>query len=239
MTIAGLQKTSLIDYPGKISAVIFTSGCNLSCPFCHNPELVNPKLSMFNIHESEIIEFLKKRKKILDGVVITGGEPTIYPDLIDFIKKIKKLNLLIKLDTNGTNPELIKKLIDEKLVDYVAMDIKGPLSKYPEIVAKDVDLQNIKKSVELIKKAPREYSGQAKIDYEFRTTVIPKYLDKKDFEKIGEWFKGAKNYYLQQYRNTKTLDPDFQHVYPYDESKLQEFAKIMKKYVKDIGIRGI
>lgn len=231
MIIAGLQKTSLIDYPEKISAVIFTSGCNFSCSYCHNPELVNPELSMFQIKNSEIFEFLEKRKKVIDAVVITGGEPTIYPDLIDFIKKIKKLGYLVKLDTNGTNPEVVKSLLDENLLDYIAMDIKGPLDKYERITGKIVDLKNIEKTVALIKKS--------KIQYEFRTTVSPRDLTKSDFIKIGEWLKGGKNYYLQQFRNTKTLDEALSKIEPYDESKLHEFSLIMKKYVDNVGIRGL
>lgn len=231
MNIASLHKTSLIDYPGKISAVIFTSGCNLNCPFCHNPELVNPKLKAFEISENEIFTFLTKRKKIIDAVVITGGEPTIYPDITNFIKKIKKMGFLVKLDTNGTNSEIVKKLLKEKLLDYIAMDIKGPLNKYNQITGKNININDIKESVEIIKKS--------KIDYEFRTTVVPTLLDKNDFQKIGEWLKGSKNYYFQQFRNTKTLDPDYKNVVPYSDDKLLEFAHIMKKYVKNVGVRGI
>lgn len=231
MLITGLQKTSLVDFPNKIAAVIFTSSCNFYCGFCHNPELVDPNQKLPEIPEQEILEFLEKRKKILDGVVITGGEPIIYNDLPEFIKKIKKLGLLIKLDTNGTNPEMTKKLLTNKLISYIAMDIKGPLSKYEKITNRSVDLEKIKKSVDLIKK-----SG---IDYEFRTTVVPTLLKKKDFQEIGKWLKGSKNYYLQQFRNQKTLDPKLKNVQPYLEEKLYEFAKIMKKYVKNVAVRGI
>jgi pyruvate formate lyase activating enzyme len=231
MNIAGLQKTSLIDYPGKISAVIFTSGCNFNCHFCHNPELVNPQLNSFQIKEKEIFEFLDKRKKIVDAVVISGGEPTIYEDLIEFIKKLEKQKFLIKLDTNGSNPETIKALLKEKLLDCIAMDIKGPIEKYDIITGKNVNKENIKKSVEIIK--------SSKVDYEFRTTVIPKYLVSEDFKQIGEWLKGAKKYYLQQFRNSKTLDPDFKNIAPYSEEDLQKFARIMRKYVSEVGIRGM
>lgn len=231
MNISGLQKTSLVDYPGKISAVIFTSGCNFNCHFCHNPELVNPQFNSFQIQEKELFEFLNKRKKIIDAVVVTGGEPTIYDDLVGFIKKIKTIGFLVKLDTNGTNPELIKKLLKENLIDYIAMDIKGPIDKYSKITGKNVNTDNIQKSVEIIKKS--------KINYEFRTTVVPTLLDKNDFKKIGEWLNGSKKYYLQQFRNQKTLDPGLRNINPYSEDNLNNFANTIKKYVKNVEIRGI
>jgi pyruvate formate lyase activating enzyme len=231
MNVHGLHKTSLLDYPGKISAVLFTSGCNFNCPFCHNPELINPQLASFEMKEVEILEFLEKRKKILDAIVITGGEPTIQPDLVEFIKKIKKLGYLIKLDTNGTNPKIVKQLLKNKLIDYIAMDIKGTLKKYPNIVCKNINLDDIAQSVELIKKSH--------IANEFRTTVVPTLHEKKDFVKIGEWLTGAKNYYIQQFRNEKTLNPDFRNITPFTDEKLHEFERIMKKYVKNVGIRGI
>ena len=231
MNIAGLHKTSLLDYPEKVSTVIFTSGCNLSCPFCHNPELVSPQLGAFKIPETEIWDFLKKRKKILDAVVITGGEPTIYPDLIDFIGKIKKMGYLVKLDTNGTNPEMIKKILDTHLLDYIAMDIKGALSDYPRIVGKEINLDNIKKSI--------DYITKSKIDYEFRTTVVPTLHDKNTFRDIGLLIKNANKYYIQQFRNSKTLSDEFKEITPYSDEKIREFEKIMQKYVKHVGVRGL
>lgn len=239
MKIAGLQKTTLIDYPGKVAAIIFTKGCNFRCPYCYNIDLVKPSSKIKLISEREVLEFLKKRGKLLEGVVITGGEPTLQPDLIDFIKKIKQLGYLIKLDTNGSNPDQLLAISDKRLVDYIAMDIKGPLDKYHRITGTrehrntgtKIDLEKIKKSVEIIKN-----SG---IDYEFRTTVVPTLLDKEDFEKIGRWLKGTKRYYLQQFRNQKTLDPAFQKIQPYPPEKLEQFAKIMKKYIKEVRVRGI
>ncbi|OGD67803.1 anaerobic ribonucleoside-triphosphate reductase activating protein [Candidatus Berkelbacteria bacterium RIFCSPHIGHO2_12_FULL_36_9] len=243
MYISGLQKTSLIDYPENISAVIFTSGCNFNCGFCHNPELVNPKLYLPEIPEYKILDFLRKRKKVLDAVVITGGEPTIYPDLINFIKKIKKLGYLIKLDTNGTNPDIINNLITNNLIDYIAMDIKGPLDKYQEITGCLVDIGKIKQSIQIIKnirvsprRSPRE---SALVDYEFRTTVVPTLHKKENFRSIGKMIKGAKKYYLQQFRPTKTLSPKFKTITPFSQSQLQEFKIIMEKYVKEVEIRGI
>lgn len=231
MNIAGLQKTSLIDYPNKIAAVIFTYGCNFRCGFCYNFELVKPNLKYKKISEKEVFQFFRKRKNILDAVVITGGEPTLQHDLIPFIRKIKKLGFLIKLDTNGSNPEIIQKLLNDKLVDYVAMDIKGPLDKYQKITNTKIDLKKIEKSVEIIK--------NSKIDYEFRTTIVPTYLDEDDFKKIGEWIKGAKAYYLQQFRPQKTLDKKLKIISPYSEQNLRTFANIMKKSVHEVKIRGL
>lgn len=231
MDIAGIQKTSLIDYPGKIAAVVFTSGCNFYCHFCHNPELVNPKLKFSEIPEKEVFDFLKKRKNILDGVVITGGEPTMHSDLPEFIKKIRKLGFLVKLDTNGTNPKTLKALIASKLIDYIAMDIKGSVDKYDKIIGVKVNKKDILESIKIIK--------NSKIDYEFRTTIVPTLHEKADFTKIGKMINNAKKYYLQQFRPEKTLDPKFAQITPFSAGDLQEFARIMNKYVKYAGIRGI
>lgn len=242
MYIAGLQKTTLIDYPGKIAAVVFTPGCNFCCPFCYNINLIKSKTKVKLIPEKEVLDFLKKRQGLLEGVVITGGEPTLQPGLEDFIKKVKNLDYLVKLDTNGSNPEMLKSLINSsthQLINYVAMDIKGPLDKYHGITGTQehgntgikFNLEKIKESVEMIKN-----SG---IDYEFRTTVVPGLLDKEDFVKIGHWLKGAKRCFLQQFRNRKTLDPKFQKNQPYPPEKIQEFAKTMEQYVKEVGIRGM
>jgi pyruvate formate lyase activating enzyme len=242
MIIAGLQKTSLLDYPNKISAIVFTYGCNFKCGFCHNPELVKLNSKITKIPEKDFFYFLKKRKNILDAVVITGGEPTLQNDLIPFIRKIKKLGFLVKLDSNGSNPKIIEKLLKEKLIDYVAMDIKGPLDKYQQITGSKIALENIKKSVELIKNigvSQHQSSRQSALDYEFRTTVVPTYLDEQDFIKIGEWLKDAKIYYLQQFRNEKTLNKNLKNINPYPTERLHDFTNIMKKYVKEVKIRGI
>src|SRR5690554_5488754 len=166
MKIIGFQKTSLIDYPGKIVSIIFTQGCNFKCPYCHNSDLIFfQSVNNEYFPHDYIFSFLKKRKGLIDGVSITGGEPTLQPDLYNFIVKIKDINLNIKLDTNGSNPELIKSLIDDKLIDYIAMDIKGPLDKYECIIDNKINTDKIIKSISLIK--------NSKVDYEFRTTVVP------------------------------------------------------------------
>lgn len=229
MIISGLQKTSFIDYPEKISAIIFTRGCNFKCPYCHNPELVDPERYYPEIAWEEVLDFLEKRQDVLDGIVITGGEPTIYSDLPKFIKQIKDLGFLVKLDTNGTNFAMLKKLVEEKLIDYVAMDIKHHLERYSEIAG--IESQDVKKSIDFIM--------QNNLDYEFRTTVLPKYFNAEDFAKIGGLLKGAKKYYLQQFRPQRTLDHALSEENSFTDLELEQFKKIMQGYVDDCQIRGI
>jgi len=209
---------TLIDYPGKIAATVFTIGCNFFCSFCHNSELVDPEKIKKQpiISEKEFFEFLESRKGDLDGVCITGGEPTIHKDLPGFIKKIKELGFSVKLDTNGSNPEMLKKLIGEKLIDYIAMDIKGPL-------------QIPKKSVEIIKN-----SG---IDYEFRTTIVPALHKKEDIIKIAKEISPAKKYFLQQFRPGKNLDKKFEKEKTYSKKELDEFCEVIKSYFDFCGVR--
>ncbi|MFZ5559652.1 MAG: anaerobic ribonucleoside-triphosphate reductase activating protein [Patescibacteria group bacterium] len=231
MLIGGLQKLTLVDYPGKVVATVFLIGCNFRCPFCQNPELVDPDeiKKQPEISEKEFSNFLDQRKGLIDGVCITGGEPTIHKDLIDFIKKIKQKGFLIKLDTNGSNPEVLEKLIKSKLLDFISMDIKTSWSKYDLATGVKVDLEKIKKSAEIIKN-----SG---IDYEFRTTIVPGLVGKEDVERMGEWLKGAKNFALQQFQNKKVLDKSFEKIQPYPEGTLKEFKKILEKYIERIELR--
>ena len=188
--IGGFQKSTLIDYPGKIAAIVFTQGCNFRCGYCHNPELLDLK-SDSKLSVQYILDFLKTRKGKLDGVVITGGEPTMQAGLYEFIKSVKSLGFLVKLDTNGSNPETIKKLVSDSLIDYIAMDIKAPLEKYKSIVGVGIDTDKIKQSIEIIMN-----SG---IEYEFRTTVVKSLLSFDDILKMGEMIKGADKYYLQKF----------------------------------------
>lgn len=221
--IGGLQKITLIDFPGQLAATVFLVGCNFRCPWCYSSELVLPEKIKKQplISQKYFFDFLKERKNLLEGVVICGGEPTLWPDLPSFIKKIKAMGFLVKLDTNGSNPDLLKKLINQKLVDYFAMDIKGPLAnqkskipkgepsasygagknqKYNQLTGVKVDLNKIKKSIELIKN-----SG---IDYEFRTTFVPTLLEKEDILKIAREISPAKRYFLQNFRPEKTNNPE-------------------------------
>ncbi len=196
MRIAGFAKQSFVDYPGKIAAVVFTQGCNMNCVFCHNRCLVSQKQKSL-LDEADIFSLLHSRRKFLDGVVITGGEPTLHPDLKDFIKKVKSIGYPVKLDTNGTKPDVLKKLIGENLLDYIAMDIKAPIKKYRDICRSNFNEEALLECVSLIKE-----SG---VDYEFRTTCCPQ-LSETDIYEIAVMIRGAKKYVLQQYRETDPLE---------------------------------
>lgn len=222
MRIGGLQKFSLIDYPKKVAAVIFTQGCNFRCPFCHNPDLVLPEQYNNPISEEEVLAFLEKRKGQLTGVVITGGEPTIHKDLGDFLRKIKSLGYAIKLDTNGSDPESLEALVDGGLVDYIAMDIKTSLPRYSEACGVDVDIQNIKKSISFIIN-----SG---VDYHFRTTLVSKYISSKDLEEISKTLSDAQaRQYVIQKLDTKPrlLDETLKDGRVYSE---EEFKALQQKW---------
>lgn len=233
MQIGGYQKLTLIDFPGKIAATVFTVGCSFRCPFCHNPELVlgaGRGLFTQKASEKEFFEFLKKRKGKLEGVCITGGEPTIQPDLVDFIRKVRKIGYLVKLDTNGTRPDVLKKVIDAKLVDFIAMDIKNQLRKYDLATAVKFDKERIKLSVKLIM--------NSRIPYEFRTTVVPGIHSKKDFLEIAQWIKGANSYWLQEYREMRILDQNLKKKTKGKKLDLEQIKKSIENNFTKIGIRG-
>lgn len=231
ISIKGVQKTSLIDYPKKVASVIFVSRCNFRCPYCHNPELVFDEIKE-DISPEEILAFLDKKKKWIDGVCITGGEPTLHKGLIEFAGEIKKKGLLVKIDTNGTNPSMLESLLKEKLVDYIAMDIKAPIEKYPAVIKTKFDEKAVRKSIGIVMN-----SG---VGYEFRTTVVPGLFEEKDAEKIGKLLKGAEKFCLQQFRNNdKVLDAKMQDIQPYAPKKLKEFKKTLSEYIKKVEIRGI
>jgi pyruvate formate lyase activating enzyme len=224
MKISGLVKASLIDYPGKVAAVVFTQGCNFRCGFCHNPALI-PVGKDGDIENAEVMAHIQKRSGILDGVVITGGEPMIQPDLLDFMKTLKKMNLLVKLDTNGSNPGMLKEAIDNGLVDYIAMDIKGTYESYKDICGYG-NVSDVEESVALIKS-----SG---IDYEFRTTVLPHYHKLSDFETIGKMLEGAERYTIQGFRSRITLDKTLESAKSFTLSELEEIVHVMEKHVKKV-----
>jgi len=221
MDIIGHQKTSFIDYPDKICSVLFVAGCNFKCPYCHNGHVVNQQGTSFD--QEDIITFLKNRKKFLDGVCISGGEPTLYDELYSLISRIKEAGFLVKLDTNGTNPQMLKKLLSTNMLDYVAMDIKAPLNKYDSVTKSTVDKNLIKDSVHIIR--------DSAIDYEFRTTICEELILKDDILDIAEWIQGSKRYYLQNFhdRDTVLIGEGMFHSYK-EETLLEIVCEISHKF---------
>lgn len=229
--IGGIQKLTLIDYPGKISCTVFFLGCVFKCPWCHNPELVLPQKikEQPRISEKEFFDFLKERKGLLDGVCLSGGEPTIDKKLPNFIKKIKKMGYLVKLDTNGSNPKMLKDLINKGLIDYVAMDIKNQKEKYKKAAGVKVDIKKIQESIDILK--------HGKIDYEFRSTIVPTLHTKKDIIKMAKWISGAKRYFLQNFKSEKTIDFSFEKIKPYPQEYLVEIQKAISPFFEDCRLR--
>lgn len=229
MKICGLNKTTLLDYPGCVAATVFVGGCNFRCPFCHNGDLVLHSAKMKEYSEEEILAFLNKRKNVLEGVCVTGGEPTLYSDLPEFIAKIKAMGYKVKLDTNGSNPKMLKRLVEGKLVDYVAMDIKAPVSEYNKVCGVQVDTESVQQSVAYLK--------QGEVPYEFRTTVVKELHTKQDILEIGKWILGAENYYLQSYRETdENICKGFSAM---EKEELFELEMELKKSIKNVKVRGV
>lgn len=227
MKISGLQKLTLLDFPEKVACTVFTYGCNFRCPFCHNAGLVVGEQPE-EVKEDDFFAYLDKRKGVLDGVAITGGEPTLQKDLIPFIEKIKERGLAVKLDTNGARPEVVKEILDRGIVDYFAMDVKNGPQKYAATAGVNVDLDAIKESISLlITRAP---------DYEFRTTVVKGFHEKGDFEEIGKMIAGAKKYFLQKFTDSGAILGT--GVGPCDEEEMESFLKEAQKYVPGAKIRG-
>lgn len=230
MIIHGIQKLTLVDYPGKMAAILFSGACNFRCPFCQNGRLVLAPNDEPVIEESEIFEFLEKRRKMLEGVVVTGGEPTINKDLLPFIAKIKGLGYSVKLDTNGYRPEVLEAALKEGLVDYVAMDIKNSLDMYPKTAGLSFfNPERIEQSVDLLM--------GGRIEYEFRTTVVKEHHSEENFKKIGQWLKGSEKYFLQSFVNSedtidKTLNsPTFE--------ELENYQKVLRSYIDNVQIRDM
>ncbi|HIG99033.1 MAG TPA: anaerobic ribonucleoside-triphosphate reductase activating protein [Thermoplasmata archaeon] len=230
MNIGGFQKTSLLDYPDRISAIVWTSGCNFRCPFCYNKSLALGTAELFP--QDEILSFLSKRKTLLDGVVISGGEPFLQDDLVDFVKKIRDLRLLVKIDTNGSFPERLAELLEQQLVDYVAMDVKAPQKKYQQLTGTKLDVNKIDASIELLKtKAPA---------YEFKTTVIPGLLTKGDIIDIAQWLNGAETYFLQQFKiKAPLVSSALETTIPYSREYLLETLEEIKPFFKHCALRGV
>ena len=230
MRIDGLQKMTLLDFPGKVACTVFTGGCNFRCPFCHNALLVTKLPEKPDYSEDEILSFLEKRTGLLDGVAITGGEPLLNPDIADFIRKIRSMGYAVKLDTNGSFPERLKAIVGEGLVDYVAMDIKNRKEKYAETIGlKNLDLSKIEESIEFLK------SGA--VDYEFRTTVVEQFHTVEDIRAAAEWISGAKRYFLQNFVDSGELICE--EVSGVDKETMLKMKSAAADFVPQTEIRGI
>ena len=229
MKIVGLQKLTLLDFPGHVACTVFLGGCNFSCPFCYNSSLLSDAQDNL-INEDDFYAFLDKRKGKIDGVAITGGEPLLNNNIEAFIKKIKDKGFKVKLDTNGSFPEVLQTLIEKRLVDYVAMDIKNTFEKYPSTTnCKTLNIEKIKQSIAILLKGD--------VDYEFRTTVVKQFHDIEDFKIIGENIKGAKNYFIQCFINKDSCIDN--SLSPLTKNELQSIVEVVKPYVNNVSLRGV
>ena len=227
MKIFGLEKLSMVDFEGHLCCTVFTGGCNFRCPFCQNSDLVNIT-NLSQVSDEEFFAFLQKRRGVLDSVCVSGGEPTLQPDLEEFLRKIKTLGYLVKLDTNGTKPELLKDLIEKSLVDYVAMDIKNSPSAYAKTAGTSEHLTEIKTSVELLKTNI--------VPYEFRTTLVGGHHTEKEIQEIATWLKGSEKLFLQHFVDGGTcIESGLKEV---PKSETLEFKKILEKTIKNVSLRG-
>ena len=229
LPIKGLQKLSLIDYPGKLCATVFVGECNFRCVFCYNIDLVLRPEELATISEEEALVFLSDRKNFLDGICVSGGEPTIHMELPLFLSKVKALGYLVKVDTNGSRPDMLKRLIEDRLVDYIAMDVKAPLKDYERIVRTPVETGALRKSVHIIR--------NSNIDYELRTTVVPGLVGEKELIEIAREHKSSKRFVIQQFRPGRTLDECFKDTIPYPTTMLEKFCKRIKSFFKECELR--
>lgn len=230
MKISGLQKLTLLDYPEKAACTVFTCGCNFRCPFCHNASLVTHTEDAGVIEKEEVLKFLKKRQGLLDGVCVTGGEPLLWDDLDGFLAEIKALGYLIKLDTNGSSPERLKRLFQDGLIDYVAMDIKNSKERYGETIGiSGYDVSRVEESA--------RWLLEGHLPYEFRTTIVREFHEKDDIHRIGEWLSGAERYYLQKFEDSEDVIDTGLH--SHSDEWMQEAAGIAAKYMKNVYLRGI
>jgi pyruvate formate lyase activating enzyme len=230
MLFCGLQKLAMVDYPGKLAATVFTGGCNLQCPFCHNALLVTRLNETPSLTEAEILDFLSTRQKLLDGVVLTGGEPLLHPDAAGFLRKVRAMGFFVKLDTNGCFPNRLAPLLAEGLVDYVAMDIKNCLEKYPETCGvSEMELAPVLESIRLLRS-----SG---VEFEFRTTAVRELHTADDFLAIGRWLEGAPQYFIQNFVDSGNLIETGYHGFTPQE--LQGFADLVRPYFGTVALRGV
>lgn len=232
MKIGGLQKLTLLDYPGKLASTVFTSGCSFKCPFCHNKELVFVPENYSFLNTEEVLSYLAKRKNLLDGICITGGEPLLQEGLLPFIEAVKEMGYFIKLDTNGNNPQKLKEIVNSGLVDYVAMDVKNSKEKYHETVGLNehvFDIQRIEESISFL------LSGI--VDYEFRTTVVKELHTKEDLLSLADWIKSAKRYYLQQYVDSENvIDRKWS---AYNKEEMEDICNAVKEIIPTCELRGV
>ena len=229
MVIKGLQKTSLIDYPGYICATAFAFGCNFRCPYCHNPELVNGGAELPDIPIPELMDFLRRRRDLLDGLTVTGGEPLIHAGLPEFLAGVKALGLRVKLDTNGSNPFLLQRLLSEGLVDFIALDVKSSPSRYSEAIGVPAPLSNIEKSLRL--------TLESGCEYELRCTILPRLHDERTLRELGEFVRGAETLCLQRFRSVKVLDPSYADEPSFTEDEMSRFAELLGEYVGCCRVR--
>ncbi|MBR2965630.1 MAG: anaerobic ribonucleoside-triphosphate reductase activating protein [Clostridia bacterium] len=230
MTIMGLQKLTLLDFPGKIACTVFTGGCNFRCPFCHNASLVIPSKLGAAMPTEDFFDFLKKRQGILGGVCVSGGEPTLMFDLEDFLTRIKSMGFLVKLDTNGSRPEVLRSLVEKGLIDYVAMDIKNSPDMYPKTVGVEgFDVAPILESA--------EYLMSGAVEFEFRTTLVEGHHTEREIRLIGEWLRGAPRYYLQNFVDSGDLI--LEETSGLDKNTSETLLKVLKTYIPNAEIRGI
>ena len=230
MQIHGFNKTTLLDYPKHLAATVFLGGCNMRCPFCHNAALVINPNSQPSISSEDVLSYLKKRRGILEGVCVTGGEPTLYPELPDFINQIKSLGFKVKLDTNGTNPSMLRSLVGKGMLDYVAMDIKNAPEKYAQssgVTA--LSLQHINESVTFLLTEP--------VEYEFRTTIVKELHTAQDMLLIGQWLRGAKAYYLQTFKASEDMITS--DCSGHSKETMEYFLQILKPYIGQVFLRGV
>lgn len=231
MLISGLQKLTLLDYPGKVACTVFTGGCNFRCPFCHNAPLVLPERIAQDTTEQEVLDFLRKRRGVLDGVAVTGGEPLLHKDIGAFLEKVRELGFMIKLDTNGSFPDRLIGLVEAGLVDRVAMDVKNAPALYAHTVGLDrLDMAAVEKS--------RDFLLSGRIDYEFRTTVVKGLHTRESIEQAAQWIAGAKEYYLQQFKDSGDV-LHIEGLSAFDEAQMRELREAAAKYVPSVELRGL
>lgn len=234
MKLSAIQRFTMLDYPDKLACIAFTPGCNMRCGFCHNPEFVLPEkireLQADFIEEQTFFNFLEKRRGLLEGVVVSGGEPTIWRDLPEFLRRIKEKGFLTKLDTNGNHPAMLRALLDEKLLDYVAMDVKTSLAEYSKLVGGTVKSENIEESIRILK--------GSSISYELRTTLIKEVHTEAVLKEMEELVRGAERYYFQVFRPGHTLSPTFSTYHPFSSGEMEKLVQRFSMFATEVGLRG-